>query len=233
LKKRCKPVESVKTPRSLVLFVSSRGQNQIFGFALSDQDMAKLDALGGDAGMTGRQMFTSRLRGRPLLDNEGPTIGRIRDVVILPSGGNDPPRALGLIATLQRRRIFVNLGQITEISVDGAHLLPGADELDRFTRRAGEMLASELYGRRTEDGTIVDVAVSASKYQRPGDEELADLLEEMPEQDQVRLLAGVGLQPTGTSQRYVLTHFHPGQARSGFPQVSIRRLRVRKLGPWR
>jgi diketogulonate reductase-like aldo/keto reductase len=29
----------------LVLFVSSREQNQIFGFALSDQDMAKLDAL--------------------------------------------------------------------------------------------------------------------------------------------------------------------------------------------
>ena len=56
------------------------------------------------------------------------------------------------------------------------------------------MLASELYGRRTEDGTIVDVAVSPSKYQRPGDEELADLLEEMPEQDQVRLLASVGLE---------------------------------------
>ena len=39
-----------------------------------------------------------------------------------------------------------------------------------------------------------DGHVSPSKYQRPGDEELADLLEEMPEQDQVRLLAGVGLE---------------------------------------
>ena len=77
--------------------------------------------------MTGRQMFTSRLRGRPLLDSEGLTIGRIRDVVILPSGGNDPPRALGLVVTLQRRRIFVSLGQVTEISVDGAHLLGGMD----------------------------------------------------------------------------------------------------------
>ena len=91
--------------------------------------------------MSGHQVFTSRLKGRPLLDSEGLTIGRIRDVVILPSDGNDPPRALGLIATLQRRRIFVNLGQVTEISVDGAHLLGGAGELDRFTRRAGEMLA--------------------------------------------------------------------------------------------
>jgi hypothetical protein len=29
--------------------------------------------------MTGRQMFTSRPRGRPLLVSEGLTIGRIRD----------------------------------------------------------------------------------------------------------------------------------------------------------
>ena len=41
--------------------------------------------------MAGDQVFTSRLKGRPLLDSEGLTIGRIRDVVILPSGGNDPP----------------------------------------------------------------------------------------------------------------------------------------------
>ena len=34
--------------------------------------------------MTGGQVFTSRLMGRPLLDGEGLTIGRIRDVVILP-----------------------------------------------------------------------------------------------------------------------------------------------------
>ena len=31
--------------------------------------------------MTGGQVFTSRLKGRPLLDGEGLTIGRIRDVV--------------------------------------------------------------------------------------------------------------------------------------------------------
>jgi hypothetical protein len=34
--------------------------------------------------MSGHQVFTSRLKGRPLLDSEGLTIGRIRDVVILP-----------------------------------------------------------------------------------------------------------------------------------------------------
>jgi CBS domain-containing protein len=118
--------------------------------------------------MTGGQVFTSRLMGRPLLDGEGLTIGRIRDVVVLPAAGNDPPRALGLVVTLQRRRIFVNLGQIAEISIDGAHLYGGTVELDRFTRRTGEILVSELYGRHVEDGTIVDVAISPDEQRRVG-----------------------------------------------------------------
>jgi len=213
------------------------------------------------------QIFTSRLKGRPLLDSEGLTLGRIRDVAILPAVGHDPPRALGLIVTLRRRVIFVNLGRIGEISVDGAHLRGGAVDLDRFTQRAGEMLASELYGRRTEGGTVADVAIAPclqrqigwevsavaithgralrsrgttivpwDKYpelfqasplaeqlaslreMRPADlatavggmtptrrsqladalddEQLADLLEEMPEQDQIRLLASLELERT-------------------------------------
>ena len=118
--------------------------------------------------MTDGQIFTSRLNGRPLLDGEGLTIGRIRDVVILPAAGKDPPRALGLVVTLQRRRIFVNLGKIAEISIDGAHLQGGAIDLDRFTRRTGEILASELFGRHVEDGTIVDVAISPDEQRRVG-----------------------------------------------------------------
>jgi CBS domain-containing protein len=118
--------------------------------------------------MTGGQIFTSRLRGRPLLDSEGLAIGRIRDVVILPAARGDPPRALGLVVTLQRRRIFVNLGRIAEISVDGAHL-PGATvDLERFTRRPGEILASELYGRHIEDGTVADVAIRPGEQPRAG-----------------------------------------------------------------
>src|SRR6266496_3300548 len=101
--------------------------------------------------MTG-QIFTSRLRGRPLLDREGLAIGRIRDVVILPAAGTEPPRALGLVVTLQRRRIV-------EISIDGAHLRGGTVDLGRFSRRTGEILASELYGRHTDAGTVVDVAI--------------------------------------------------------------------------
>jgi CBS domain-containing protein len=114
------------------------------------------------------QIFTSRLRGRPLLDSESLIIGRVRDVVILPAVGHEPPRALGLVVALQRRHIFVNLGQVVEISVDGAHLSGGTVDLGRFTRRTGEILASELYGRSTEDGTVVDVAIAPSEKQRVG-----------------------------------------------------------------
>jgi CBS domain-containing protein len=118
--------------------------------------------------MTSGQIFTSRLRGRPLLDSEGMTIGRIRDVVILSAGGSEPPRALGLVVTLQRRRIFVNLGRIAEISIDGAHLRGGTVDLDRFTQRTGEILASDLYGRTTKAGTVADVAIAPCEQQRVG-----------------------------------------------------------------
>jgi CBS domain-containing protein len=211
------------------------------------------------------QVFASRLKSRPLLDSDGLTIGRIRDVVILPAPVGEPPRALGLVVTLQRRRIFVNLGGIAEISIDGAHLSGGTVDLDRFTRRAGEILATELVGKQTSDGTVVDVAIVPREQRRVGwevsalavvhgrglrhrrttivpwdkypelfragpmadqlaslrelqpadlaaavegmsasrrqqlaaaldDEELADLLEEMPEPDQIRLLDSLELE---------------------------------------
>lgn len=215
--------------------------------------------------MTGREVFASRLRGRPLLDDENLIIGRVGDIVILPAVGGDPPRALGLLVTAARRRIFVNLGRITEISIDGAHLQGGTVDLRRFARRAGEILASELQGRHSEAGTVADVAIGPSPPPRTGwevsvialangrgllhrgptivpwdkcpelfeadplaeqfaslrqmepadlaaavadlppgrrgqvaaaldDEQLADLLEELPEADQVPLLAGLGLE---------------------------------------
>ncbi|HEY4465624.1 MAG TPA: CBS domain-containing protein [Streptosporangiaceae bacterium] len=112
--------------------------------------------------MSSRQVFTSRLSGRPLLDSEGVSIGRVRDVVILPAAQGEPPRALGLVVTLQRRHIFVSLGRIAEISIDGAHLRGGPVDLDRFTRRTGEILASELYNRVTDAGTVLDVAIAPS-----------------------------------------------------------------------
>jgi CBS domain-containing protein len=204
-------------------------------------------------------VFTARLTGRPLLDSDGRAIGRVRDVVIWPVAGAEPPRALGLVVQLRRRQIFVPFGRIREVSAEGAQLLGGTVDLDPFTKRAGEILASSLYGRRTPAGTVADVGIAHRELARdrwqvtalavtkgrmlrthgpdiiswdecrelfePGplaeqltslremapadlasayeglpqarrsqlaaaleDEELADLLEEMPEEDQIRLL---------------------------------------------
>jgi CBS domain-containing protein/sporulation protein YlmC with PRC-barrel domain len=217
----------------------------------------------GSAAESETQVFTSRLTGRPLLDSNGRAIGRVRDVVIWPVAGAEPPRALGLVVALRRRTIFVPFGRIREVSAEGAQLLGGTVDLDPFSQRTGEMLASSLYGRRTPAGTVADVAIVHREVARdrwvvtalavtrgsraigvlgghgpqvipwqecrelfePGplaeqltslremapadlasafaalpqarrsqlaatldDEELADLLEEMPEQDQIRLL---------------------------------------------
>jgi CBS domain-containing protein len=212
-----------------------------------------------------KQIFTSRLSRLALLDGEGLSIGRVRDVVILPAGGGEPPRALGLVAAVQRRNIFVNLGRVAEFSVDGVRLQGGTVDLGRFSSRPGELLASNLYNRVVEGRTVLDVGLTASS-RRPGgwdvstlalgsghalrrrttavvpweaypelfsggalaeqllslrdmhptdlagqvetmsltrrqqlaaalqDEEIADLLEEMPEQDQIRFLSAMDLE---------------------------------------
>jgi CBS domain-containing protein len=213
-------------------------------------------------------VFTSRLTGRQLLDSDGLAVGRVRDVVILPTAGGEPPWVLGVVVTLQRRRIFVNLGRLAEISVSGVYLRGGTVDLRRFSPRTGEILASDLYGRSVGNGAVVlDVGITRSESRRGGwevsglavgpgrglrhhattvvpwdkhpelfkageladqlaslremhptdladavvtmtparrsqlagalqDEELADLLEELPEEDQIRLLAGLGLERT-------------------------------------
>jgi CBS domain-containing protein len=118
------------------------------------------------------QVFTSRLTGRPLLDGEGRAIGRIRDVVLWPLAGSakgtEPPRALGLVVHLRRRQIFVAFGRIRELSVDGAHLLGGTVDLDPFTSRPGEILASSLYGSRVHGGAVADIAIVHREQQRHG-----------------------------------------------------------------
>jgi CBS domain-containing protein len=114
-------------------------------------------------------VFTSRLTGRQLLDSDGLSVGRVRDVVILPTAGGEPPWVLGVVVTLQRRRIFVNLGRLAEISANGVYLRGGTVDLRRFSPRTGEILASGLYGRAAGDGAVVlDVGITRSESRRGG-----------------------------------------------------------------
>jgi CBS domain-containing protein len=116
--------------------------------------------------MTEAPVFASRLRGRPLLDSEDMSLGKVRDVVILPAAGGDPPWVVGLVVTVQRHEIFVNLGRVAEISIDGVHLRGGTVDLRRFSRRTGEILASGLFGKRVEAGVVLDVGIVPSERRR-------------------------------------------------------------------
>lgn len=107
-------------------------------------------------------VFTSRLTGRRLLGSDGLSIGKVRDVVILQAAPGDPPRALGLVVTVQRRHIFVSLGQIGEMSVDGVTLDGSSVDLGRFNQRSGEILASQLYDKPAGTGVVLDVGITRS-----------------------------------------------------------------------
>jgi CBS domain-containing protein len=107
-------------------------------------------------------VFTSRLTGRRLLGSDGLSIGKVRDVVILQAPPGDPPRALGLVVTVQRRQIFVSLGQIGEMSVDGVTLDGSSVDLGRFSQRSGEILASQLYDKPAGTGVVLDVGITRS-----------------------------------------------------------------------
>ncbi len=112
--------------------------------------------------MTAEPVFTSRLTGRRLLDAEGMVIGRINDVVILQAAGSDPPRALGFVVAVQRRQIFVSLGRIAEMSVDGISLDGSSVDLGHFRQRTGELLASQLYDKPAGAGVILDIGITPS-----------------------------------------------------------------------
>ena len=114
--------------------------------------------------MTDGPVFTSRLTGRQLLDSDGLAIGRVRDVVILPTAGGEPPWVLGLVVTLQRRQIFVNLGRVAEISVDGAHLRGGTVDLRRFSRAdRGDPGLGAVRPGRGRPGGCMDVGIARSE----------------------------------------------------------------------
>jgi len=107
-------------------------------------------------------VFTSRLAGRRLLGSDGLSIGRVRDVVILQAVPGEPPRALGLVVTVRRRSIFISLGRVAEITVDGVTLDGSNVDLGGFSRRAGEVLASQLYDKPAGDGVVLDVGIAES-----------------------------------------------------------------------
>src|SRR2546428_474788 len=115
-------------------------------------------------------LYVSRLAGLGLLDAEGATIGRIDDVVLGPSAEDEPPQVIAFVASVQRRRIFVNAGKIGEIDASGVHLRSGTIDLRRFEQRPGEVLAREgLFDTAVVGGEqVVDIGLAARTERRGG-----------------------------------------------------------------
>ena len=110
-----------------------------------------------------QQVFASRVTRLPLVDADGASLGRVEDLVLGPAHSGRPPRLLGLVANVQRRKIFVGSGRIKNIEVRGVRLRGAAVDLGHFERRPGELLAvADLLDRMIDGRTVVDIALRPS-----------------------------------------------------------------------
>jgi flagellar motility protein MotE (MotC chaperone)/sporulation protein YlmC with PRC-barrel domain len=88
-----------------------------------------------------RKVFLARLAGTAIFDPNGDQVGRIRDAVISRPAPLKPPRVRGLVVEVPpKRRIFVPMGRITDITADQV-VTTGTLNLRRFQLHADEILA--------------------------------------------------------------------------------------------
>ena len=107
-------------------------------------------------------IFVSRLVRLPLQDADGHALGRVEDVIVVPSGA-EPARVLGLVVSVERRRIFVNEARIGSIDPTGVRLRSGTIDVRPFRSRPGEkLLATDVQGTRVGEEVIVDTAIEES-----------------------------------------------------------------------
>src|ERR1700727_646641 len=111
--------------------------------------------------MERRIVYVSRLTRLPLLGADGAELGRVADGVV--DLGSKPPRVNGIVVAVQRRRVFVGIG---EIGNDGARLRQGSVNLREFELRDCEMLlAGQVIGRRVRGDRVVDIGLTPAPDQ--------------------------------------------------------------------
>jgi flagellar motility protein MotE (MotC chaperone) len=125
---------------------------------------------------TTTRVFCARLAGLVVFDPNGDQVGRVRDVVAMLRVQGQPPRVLGLVVDVQRRRIFVPIGRVRSFDASQVVLTTGTLSLRRFERRPQETLVLEdLLDRKVqvlESGTQVVVYDCAMEPTRTGDWQL-------------------------------------------------------------
>jgi CBS domain-containing protein len=110
--------------------------------------------------MAAELVYAYRVMRLPLLDSDGAAIGRIDDIVLVPSSPTVPPRVVGFVASSQRRKIFVNAGRVTALDNAGARMRSWDLDLNPFKRREGELLVgADLLDRRIDHEVVTDLAL--------------------------------------------------------------------------
>ena len=107
-------------------------------------------------------IFVSRLARLPLVDSDGHGIGRVEDVVLVPSGA-DPPASSAWSRRSSGAGSSSTRPASGEIDPTGVRLRSGTIDVRPFRQRAGEKLAvSDLHGTKVGDEYIVDTAIEES-----------------------------------------------------------------------
>jgi CBS domain-containing protein len=84
----------------------------------------------------------------PLLDRTGDRLGRVEDLIVRLADGGYPP-VTGLKARIAGRDLFVPVAQVASLDPAGVRLEGQKLSLDRFERRAGEVLfGQDVLGRK-------------------------------------------------------------------------------------
>jgi CBS domain-containing protein len=110
--------------------------------------------------VAGDLVYAFRVMRLPLLAPDGVAIGKLNDIVLLPSRGAEPPEVIGFSAAVQRRRVFVNANRLAELNSDGARLRSWDLDVNPFKPKAGEiMVGKDIIDTRVGDETVSDIAL--------------------------------------------------------------------------
>jgi CBS domain-containing protein len=110
--------------------------------------------------VAGDLVYAFRVMRLPLLAPDGVAIGKLNDIVLLPSRGAEPPEVIGFSAAVQRRRVFVNANRLAELNSDGARLRSWDLDVNPFKPKAGEiMVGKDVIDTRIGDETVSDIAL--------------------------------------------------------------------------
>ena len=83
-------------------------------------------------------LYLSQAIGRPVLDRNGESIGRVADLIV--AVGDRYPPVTGLVVETDRRRIFLPWSSVGHLDVGGARLTTLTVDLEKFRQRPNEIL---------------------------------------------------------------------------------------------